>query len=307
LATGNIPTLVLTGEQDTRLPLAYGQIIIDSLAQGVHLHVPNAPHAALMTGDPCPKLMALSFFDDPTRPPDSTCLASTGATFLGTKFVLRGAAIEKPVLVALGAMGLFLTGLVVVTATKIGKPQSFGFAWRHTVRLIGWLPLIVSAGLVWLVIYAAQTRLLPVNPINAIALTLPILIAIQAAFLFSPEDESALEVMLATPRSATWTLLERLAVLLVLQGTVGLLFSIYLAFATNTSVAVSISRWLPLIFLLSGISVYMTQLTRRAIFGVLIASLLWFVLTLFGDFMVERWPVIWPLHLYLQPSQPQYS
>jgi|GEM_PF-1211744 len=309
LATGDTPTLVFTGEYDTRLPPAYGEMIVDALSNGYYFYVPGASHVVLASGGPCPNLMTLSFFDNPTQPPDE-CLASAGPPAFDTQFVIRAAAVRWPVQLALGAMSILLIGIVVGNGLRMRNYQTYGlrygFAWQSTFRLVGWLPLVGSAVLIWFAIYGAQTRLLPINPTNAIALVLPLIIAIQAAFLFSPEDEPALEVILVTARPPALILLERLATLVVLQGAVGLLMSLYLMVVTGQALSTVMSSWLPLVFFLSSIAVYITLATRRAIMGVLVVCLLWFAFTFFGNSIVTRWPVAWPFHLYLRPSEAEY-
>lgn len=309
-AVSDIPTLVLIGEHDTRL-FPYGEMIAESLSHGYYFLVPGASHSVLASGGACPNLIVLSFFDNPTQPPDSDCLASAGPPRFDTQFIIRAAAIRSPVRGMLGLMSILVVGLVVGAGIKIRKHRAsglrLGFAWRSSLRIVGWLPLVVGVALVWLMFYASQTNLLPFfRHTDAIALILPIIVAIQAALLFSPENEPALEVMLATPRPPAWTLLERLTMLFILQGSVATVASLYLSHVTGESLAITISRWLPLIFLLSGVAVYMTLATRRAIFGVLVVCLLWIVLTLFGNYLVDRWPTAWPFHLYLQPNQAEY-
>jgi pimeloyl-ACP methyl ester carboxylesterase/ABC-type transport system involved in multi-copper enzyme maturation permease subunit len=308
---GDIPVLVFTAGYDIRLPAAYGDLIADSLNQGFHFAIPGASHDVLRSGGPCPYLMLLSFLDDPTHAPDSRCLATAGPSHFDTQFVIRAAAARRPVQVMLGIMSMLVMGLVVGAGLKIGEYRSsglrLGFAWRHSLHIVGWLPSVITAGLIWFAFYAGQTHLLPIRRADAMAMVLPIIVAIQAAFLFSPEDEPALEVMLATARPPAWTLLERLATLFIMQGGVGVAASMYLAYATGEPLTVTIVRWLPLLFFLSGTAVYLTLATRRAIFGVLVVCLLWIVLALFGAYMVDRWPVAWPFHLYLQPNQAEYA
>ncbi len=210
----------------------------------------------------------------------------------------------------IGIMSLFLAALVVGTGLKIHNRQSpglhLGFGWPHTVRIIGWWPFVTSAGLLWFVIYAGRTNILSIQPANAVAVVLPIIVAIQAAFLFSPEDEPALEVMLATPRPPAWILLERLVTLLVMQGGIAVIASLLVIGISGETLIIAIIRWLPLTFILSGLAVYVTLSTHRALFGVVVVSLLWIILALFGDFLVQRWPVTWPLHLYLSPNNAEY-
>lgn len=306
----DIPTLILGGEYDTRLPFAYGEMIAASLTNSYHHLVPAAPHSVVEYGGACPRLIMLSFVDNPTHPPEDDCLVSAGISRFDTQFVIRAAAVRFPVQAALGLMATLVVGLAITAGIRAYQRQEpglrFSFAWRNSWRLVGWQSLATSAGLLGFAFYASQADLLPIDPADAIAVALPIIVAIQAAFLFSPEDEPALEVILATPRPPTWILLERLATLFILQGSVGTITSLFLAQSTGESLAITIIRWLPLTFFLSGVAVYATLATRRALFGVLVVCLLWVVLALFGDFLVARWPIAWPFHLYLQPRQADY-
>jgi hypothetical protein len=191
-------------------------------------------------------------------------------------------------------MSVFLVGFTAAAGISIARYWAgglkFGIAWRQSLRVVGWRSMVVSAGILLLTILAAQTNLLQLSPTNAIALVLPIIVAIQAAFAFSPEDERGLEVILATPRPLAWTLLERLGFLFMLQIGVGLITSLVVYYFTGASFTLVVMSWLPLMFCLSGITVFFTLTTRRAVFGVLIVCLLWIVLALFGNFMIDRWP-----------------
>ena len=310
-ATGGIPTLVLTGEYDLRLTASYGQKIVDTLSQGYAIRVPGAGHTVLLSGGPCPNLLALAFLDDPTRPPNEDCLLTAGPPRFDTRFVLRAAAARGPAQMIIGLLAGVMIGLIISGGWHLRQSYRLGLsispAWLQTWRLIGWGMPLVTLGVLGLVFYATQTHLLPLRLVNVIVLTLPLLVALQAAWLFSPEDEPALEVMLATPRPPAWTLFERLLLLFAVQGSVALVAGVYLSSVGGESMALTISRWLPPLFFLSGIAVYLTITTRRAIFGVLVVSLVWFALTLFGEMAIERWPVVWPLHLYLQPGTPNYG
>ncbi|MCB9454508.1 MAG: alpha/beta fold hydrolase [Anaerolineaceae bacterium] len=71
----NIPALVLAGEFDPITPPVWGQMVSDDLANS-HLYVfPGLGHGAVRS-DTCPLQIALSFLDDPTGEPDSSCIAT---------------------------------------------------------------------------------------------------------------------------------------------------------------------------------------------------------------------------------------
>lgn len=305
----DIPTLVLLGEYDTRLA-GYGETIAASLSHSYSLLVPGAPHNVLEGGGTCPNLIALSFLADPAQPPDTSCLATANRSLFETRFVIRAEAMQGPARGLLAALSLLTLGLVVSIGGTLWQYRRAGwqpgFAWRGSLRLLGQRPLLGNALLMALAYVALQKGRLLFETLDTIALTLPVVAALQAAFLFSPEDEPALEVMLATPRPPAWTLLERLLTLFATQGGLGLAASLLLSGLVPPSPALIVGRWLPLLLLLSGLAVAVTVATRRAILGVWVASLVWLPLALFGDFLTARWPAAWVAHLYLPPGHGAY-
>lgn len=305
----DIPTLILLGEYDTRLS-GFGETIAASLSRSYNLLVPGTPHDVLAAGGTCPNLIALSFLDNPVQPPDVSCLTTKNRSPFDSQFVIRAEAMRGPAKGILGALSLLALSLVASVGRAMWqywragwKP---GFAWRGSLRLVGRPSLLGSALLIALAFYALQEGLSPFEALDAIAITLPVMVAIQAAFLLSPEDEPALEVLLAAPRPPAWTLLERLLTLFAVQGSVGFAASLLLSYFIPLSPAVVVGRWLPLLFLLSGIAVSVTVATRRAILGVWVVSLVWLPLALFGDFLTVRWPIAWVAHLYLPPGHSAY-
>ncbi len=310
LPSGDVPTLIFSGAYDTRQPVAYSDLIAGSLNLAYAFTVPGAGHVTLASGDSCPNLMLLSFLDDPTRPPDSRCLTDRFSP--GSLFTIRAAAARRPAWLGLGLMGLLLLGIGVGLGRLSRQSRQVGLGvgptWRHSLRLVGWRIPLAGLGLVGLAYYAAVTRLVPFfAPAETLALVLPLVAAIQATRLFSPEDEPGLELLLATPRSPAWMLLERWLALLAVYAAAGLLGSLFLVYASPESWPTAISRWLPVLLGLSGLAVYITLAGRRSTFGLTGVCLAWFAATLFGDFIVARWPVAWLLHLYLPPSNADYT
>jgi pimeloyl-ACP methyl ester carboxylesterase len=308
-AVSDIPSLILMGEYDVRLS-GYGETIAASLSRSTNLLIPRAPHDVLQGGGTCPNLIALAFLDKPAQSPDVSCLATANRSAFDTQFVVRAEAMQVPAKGLLGALSLLTLGLAVWVGWGMRRYRLSGWkpglAWRGSLRLIGPVSLLGGALLVTLAYLGIQKGLLPFHALDAVAIGLPMVVAIQAAFLFSPEDEPALEVMLATPRPPAWTLLERLLTLFAVQGSLGLASSFLLSSAAHQPTLVVVGRWLPLLLLLSGIAVAVTLTTRRAILGVWVASLVWLVLALLGDFLTLRWPVAWVVHLYLPPEHSAY-
>ena len=105
------------------------------------------------------------------------------------------------------------------------RHQPHAWTWRISLRLLGWWPVAASAALVGLTLLTSTSEVTPLSVARCVETIVPLLAAVQAAFLFSPEDEPGLEVTLACRRPLAWTMLERLTWLLVLQGSVALIGS----------------------------------------------------------------------------------
>ncbi len=188
-------------------------------------------------------------------------------------------------------------------------------AWRMSLRLIGWMGVLASAGgIILLGLQDGTGGLVIAGSARAVELVVPLVLAIQAALIFSPADEPGLEVLLACPRPAAWLLLERVALLGLLHGgaaVAGILFCRLVDPVLDVPVAMG--RWLPPALLLSGTGVYVTLRSRVAAFGAAIAGMVWFVFVLFGPAFLPGAPTFWPLTLvqpfawmvnpYLQPGE----
>jgi uncharacterized protein len=186
-------------------------------------------------------------------------------------------------------------------------------AWSTSVRLVGWLPALGSGLAVafFLTLYATIWRgdplseALPFLSASRVVETIvPLAVGLQAAFLLSPEDERPLELLLASPRTLPWTLLERLAVLAVLQGIVGLIGSLVGQWvgANQDPFPLLMARWIAPSIFIGGVVLLITQLTRKGTLGVLVALLLWLGLLLGGDVLLDRIFFSWPIHAFMQPG-----
>jgi len=300
----DIPTLVLIGEYDSTLTPAYGQIFAKNLQRSFIIHVPNAGHGVSIGAGPCVSTLMMDFIRDPTRRPNDACVASYGRPVLDTAFVIRAAAMRLPIQGLIVLVSLIAAWQFVTLGAGFIRSGARAFSWRHSLRLVGARLAAVSAAAILIAWAGSQAGWLPLKPGSLIALILPVLAAMPAAFLFSPEDEPILEVTLACPRLLSWTLLERLGLLLALEGSVGLSASLLTFQATGETLALTILRWLPPLLLLVGLAVCLTLLTRRAVFSISVTCLLWFAVSAFGDALVTRWPWLWFVHFYLQPDHP---
>ena len=140
--------------------------------------------------------------NDPVRKPQSECLKNTHHP----GFSLR-AALSRP-LIALLSMGL----LSVLAWSGWRGAESFrrqprGWSWRISLRLSGWWPVAASAVLVGLAVVFPGRDATPLSAARCVETIVPLLAGVQAAFLFSPEDEPGLEVTLACRRPLAWTTL----------------------------------------------------------------------------------------------------
>lgn len=187
-------------------------------------------------------------------------------------------------------------------------------AWRMSARLIGWAGLLGSAGaVVGLGLQADGSGLVAAGPARAVELVVPLILAVQAALIFSPDDEAGLEVLLACPRPAAWLLMERVALLGLLYSVVALAgVGFCRLMEPALDVPLTLIRWLPSALLLGGVGVYVTLRSRVAAFGAVIAGLVWFVFAMFGSAFLPGMPTFWPMTLvqpyiwavnpYLQPG-----
>ncbi len=78
--TSSVPTLVLSGQFDPATPPAWGQQAASTLSNGHFFELPYAGHGSSID-QPCPRTMALSFFDNPSVAPDSSCLKQMTLAF----------------------------------------------------------------------------------------------------------------------------------------------------------------------------------------------------------------------------------
>lgn len=70
----DVPTLVVAGQFDPITPPAWGKLAAATLSKSSVIEVPAAGHGPSLSLA-CPQTIVLAFFDRPTTPPDSTCLA----------------------------------------------------------------------------------------------------------------------------------------------------------------------------------------------------------------------------------------
>lgn len=172
--------------------------------------------------------------------------------------------------------------------------RNWSFAWRMSFRFVGWVfPLVSLITLVFL-------SLFPDLQSRVVEIVLPLVAALQAAFLFAPDDEPALELLLSSPRPAAWLIYERLSALLLMQVGIGLVWSLLLSTLPGMpSVQVQVVGWLPPTLALVGLSAAITFMMRRSSFGVLASIFIFGAMLFAGDSAVMRWNFLYPIHLFM--------
>lgn len=206
--------------------------------------------------------------------------------------------VAQIVAVLLGVVALW--GLLNTVRSFAQRPRQV--AWRLSVRLAGWWALLVSAcGILVLGLQDASVNIPIAGATRAVEIVVPVVLAVQAALIFSPDDEPGLEVLLACSRPTAWLLLERVGVLFVTQGAVALAGVVVCRLIDPTlDIPMTVVRLFPAAVFLTGVGVYLTLRSRVAAFGATIAGLVWFVFVFFGSALLPGSPTFWPMTL-IQP------
>ena len=76
------PALVLASANDPITPPAFGQAAARTLPRSFYVETPGIGHG--VTSNRCGLTLAAGFFTDPTKRPDTACVAGLGVTFAPT-------------------------------------------------------------------------------------------------------------------------------------------------------------------------------------------------------------------------------
>lgn len=177
-------------------------------------------------------------------------------------------------------------------------------------KLVGWWPAALSFGLLaffFVVSLGLNDASQPSEVMylrRAVETIVPLLFAVQAAFLLGPDNEPALELLCSYPPPLPRLFLDRLLLVAGLHLPVALAASLAFTAVWGTeNLALAMARWLSAGIALGGVAVFTTQLTRQGIFGTLLVTLLWAASLYGGDTLLGVWKWFWPFHVYLQPEQ----
>ena len=182
--------------------------------------------------------------------------------------------------------------------------------WRINLKLTGWWPvavsvLILGAFFILQILLPSQSGTQDLTyPRRAVETIAPLLFAVQVAFLFGPDNEPALELLLSYPRSLPRLFLDRLLLVAGMHLAVALAATLVFAAIWHTeNLVLTLVRWLAAGIALGGVAVFTTQVTRQGVFGTLLATLLWAASLYGGDGILKAWKWFWPFHIYLQPEK----
>lgn len=180
-------------------------------------------------------------------------------------------------------------------------------AWRQSLRSMGWYPLIL---LVAVVVLLVTDRLIPgLTTARILEVTLPLVIGVQAAFLFSPDDEPLLEVQIAAPRPMAWITAERVLTMLAVQGGIALIGTLLVisAMSDGTTLADLVVRWLPPALFMGGIGLSFTVSLRQPAFSLAMVVIGWLVLFNAREPALMMLPIMWPFDVFATPRSYEFA
>jgi len=176
--------------------------------------------------------------------------------------------------------------------------------FHYNIKLSGLTqPLLAALILTGVFIYAAFNTPDLVYLRRVIEVVCPLTFGLHAAYLLSPENEPALELLASTPKPLGRLLVERLLSISLVHGALALTGTLVVVLVWHTEdLGTALLRWFPAGIVLAGVAVFASQLTRQAAFGSLLVTLVWASSLYGGDALLKRWHFIWGLHVYLQPG-----
>jgi hypothetical protein len=184
----------------------------------------------------------------------------------------------------------------------------FKFAWRVSLRLVGVLAVGaslfgVSLGLLLTTADAQGSYGLPGFTVRVVEMIVVLVIALQAAFAFAPDDEPSLELLVVAPRPLYFVLIERLTLILLMHGAVALAAGVVgVLWLKGDNLLLATARWLPPSLMLMGVAVRATLVTRRGSFGMLVVIMLWVLGVVGANVLLYMYPDTWFIQPFLQPT-----
>lgn len=177
------------------------------------------------------------------------------------------------------------------------------FAWKFSFRATGWLlAFIAGALLIARIAIALANMELAESTFASFEVIIPLIVGLHAALLFAPDDEPALELLLAAPRPPVYLIYERLAALIALQGGLALVLSVLATLTTpGANLLDVIVVWLPPSVCIVGLCLAATLYARRTAFGVLTAIAICVAMAFGKETILPVFPNLWFMIFYLDP------
>lgn len=189
--------------------------------------------------------------------------------------------------------------------------KGWHFAWKFSFRATGLLLAFIAGALLFARLVIALAHLeLAESTFSSFEVVIPFIVGLHAALLFAPDDEPALELLLASPRPPAYLIYERLAALIALQGGLALVLSVLTALTTSSMGVVGshavnlfdlVIVWLPPSVCIVGLCLLATLYSRRTAFGVLTAIAICVAMALGREVILPMFPDLWFMIFYLDP------
>lgn len=191
-----------------------------------------------------------------------------------------------------------------MTQTLSPKPR-WKLAWKFSFKATGWLlALIAGVLLVARLMIAAANMELVGSMFTSFEMIIPLIAGLHATLLFAPDDEPAIELLLAAPRPPFYLIIERVGTLVLLQGGVALALSVLTVLLhPGTSLFDVILRWLPPSVCVVGLCMAATLYARRTGIGVLATLTLCVGMAIGSKAIVPMFPGLWFMVFYAEPRQ----
>lgn len=181
--------------------------------------------------------------------------------------------------------------------------QHWRFAWKFSFRATGWL-LALVAGLLLIARLAIALANMEMAEATfaSFEVIIPLIAGLHAGLLFAPDDEPALELLLAAPRPPVYLIYERLAAMVALQGGLALVLSVLAVVSSpGANLFDVIVVWLPPSVCIVGLCMAATLFARRTAFGVLTAITICVAMAFGREVILPMFPNLWFMIFYLDP------
>lgn len=187
--------------------------------------------------------------------------------------------------------------------TQTLPQKHWKLAWKFSFRATGWLLALVAGVLIFARLMIALANMeLAESTFASFEVIIPLVAGLHAALLFAPDDEPALELLLAAPRPLVYLIFERLGTLVLLQGGLALILSVLTVLLNpGTNLFDVILRWLPPSVCIVGVCMAATLYARRMTFGVLAAIALCVGMAIGAEVILPMFPDLWFMVFYVDP------